>query len=203
MQQVLIVALHEEIDEEACSVFTADQSTEEKTDADAKFHKEIRKAFNGYNSFHGAGLPVNRSTHNLIAKSHGNLCHLSNDRLACMICTARFATDVVETAKTLVCQICDRVAAPGAASKVNEKRHTEFNVLLGSGNFVFYCCNDKCHWVCHFVDAFNTWQARDMVVERNGVTSEFAADTLAHFWMGVFGAPVEVMCDQGKEFLGG
>ena len=40
------------------------------------------------------------------------------------------------------------------------------------------------------------------MVDGRGVTSDFAADTFAHFWVGVFGAPVEIMCDRDNEFAG-
>ncbi len=34
------------------------------------------------------------------------------------------------------------------------------------------------------------------------VNSEFAADTLSSYWIGLLGAPLELMCDQGGEFQG-
>ena len=40
------------------------------------------------------------------------------------------------------------------------------------------------------------------MVDGRGVASAFTAETFAHFWVGVLGPPVEVLCDQGSEFQG-
>ena len=155
-RQVTYCALHTEVEEDIWDVFETEFFEVLAIEENTAFEEEVRKRFSqlskeeaarrgdvsgisaryGYISFDGPGLLVNRPTRNLFAKLHGNLCHPSNQRLARMLSVAGFASDIVEAAKHLRCQICERIAAPAANPKVNEKRPTCVNQLVGSDSFV-------------------------------------------------------------------
>ena len=173
---MVLHALHEEIDEQEWAVYACDFDAL-AVEENARFKEEVRKKFRelsqaeaerrgdvsgigaryGYISFEGAGLLVNRASRNLIAKLHGTLCHPSNIRLSRMMNIAGFSKEMVEAAKALRCQICERVAAPQSFPKINERRPTAFNVLVGTDSFCIFSCDSRSKfWVCHFVDSFNT-----------------------------------------------
>ena len=81
----------------------------------------------GYISFRGAGLRLPQRTRNALAKLHGVLCHPSNERLARMLLLDGAAPEIVAGAKDLVCMICARLSAPGAAPQVSAKKPQRFN----------------------------------------------------------------------------
>ena len=217
-------ALHEEVSQDEFDVYCAVADVN-AVEENARFEEEMRKKYKeisqedaarrgdvsgigaryGYIHFEGPGLLVNKATRNLIAKLHGNLCHPSNQRLSRMMAIAGFESKVCEAVKYLKCQICDRVAAPASAPKVNEKRPTVFNQLVTTDGFCVLSADSKTmYWACHFVDAFNTWSAGDLQEDpAKRISSKFAADVFSSQWVSILGAPTELMHDQGNEYVKG
>ena len=153
----------------------------------------------GYISFRGAGLRLPQRTRNALAKLHGVLCHPSNERLARMLLLDGASPEIVAGAKDLVCMICARLSAPGAAPQVSAKKPQRFNEECLMDTFYVWL-RDGSKWaVTHILCGFCTQHGGDV---NKDASSQHAADVLNDRWVAVFGPMQRVQVDAGTEFRG-
>lgn len=112
----------------------------------------------GYIGFVGLSLRSSKTLRNQVAKLHGVFGHPSNDRLARMLNLKGASSEVIEAAKNLRCEICERISAPQSAPKSSSKTPEDFNAHCSMGSF-FVLAADGNRWnVAHIVDGFCTLQ---------------------------------------------
>ena len=153
----------------------------------------------GYISFRSAGLRLPQRTRNALAKLHGVLCHPSNERLARMLLLDGASPEIVAGAKDLVCMICARLSAPGAAPQVSAKKPQRFNEECLMDTFYVWL-RDGSKWaVTHILCGFCIQHGGDIAKD---ASSQHAADVLNDRWVSVFGPMQRVQVDAGTEFRG-
>ena len=135
------VGLADEVPTKFWSVYTA--GTEKDKSSDAAVREEFQRLQHAeeerrgdvrggaaryqFMSFGGPGLRFSRVVRNALAKLHGVLGHVSNEKMARMLALEGANREVLEACKALRCEICSRLAPPQADPKVSAQQPRTFN----------------------------------------------------------------------------
>ena len=139
----------------------------------------------------------NASLQQLVFKLRCKFGHPANDSLARSLRLGGARQPVVEAAKRVKCSTCDRVRPPKEVPKVGVPRADEFNQVVGVDLFYISDCNKTTRMVLSIVDHAATFHVLRWAQGRS--PDEIAA-VFQEAWIGVLGAPAQVLYDHGGEF---
>ena len=131
---------------------------------------------------------------------HRRLGHPTNQTLARMLKLGGAANEVVEMAQHYKCPVCVQVGAPGRYLKQKPyARTTVFGRQLHCDLKYIHDYNNKLFVALSVVDAATSFHMA--VLLKNRQAAHCARKLLRH-WVSLYGAPQEVVLDQGGEFDG-
>ena len=105
--------------------------------------------------------------------------------------------EILEAAKRIKCDSCDRVRTPKDPPRVGVRKADQLNERVGVDLFFLQDCQNPSRSVLSMVDYATSYHLLRLVPKRSG--KEVAA-LFAEAWVGTFGAPKELVHDQGSEF---
>ena len=135
----------------------------------------------------------------LAQKLHVKYGHPTNEVLARTLRFGGATEEVVEAAKRVTCDVCDRAQKPKQPPKTTAKQATQFNQIVGLDLFWIRDSQDNQHVVLSTVDQASTYHVLKLIPEKSSST---VATGFAESWVTPFGSPHTIYVDQGKEFEG-
>ena len=135
----------------------------------------------------------------LAQRLHARYGHPTNEVLARTLRFGGATEEVVEAAKRVTCDVCDRAQKPKQPPKTTAKHATQFNQIVGLDLFWIRDSQDNQHVVLSVVDQASTYHVLRLIPEKSSST---VATAFAEAWVTPFGSPHVIYVDQGKEFDG-
>ena len=133
----------------------------------------------------------------LVYRLHCKFGHPANSMLARTLRLGGARAEVVEAAKRIRCSTCDRVRAPKDPPRVGVPKTDQFNEVIGVDLFYVQDCKQQSHMVLSMVDHATTFHVLRLVPKRS---PKEVAVLFSEAWVGTFGAPKQIIYDQGSEF---
>ena len=142
---------------------------------------------------------IDKETKTGVKTAHRNLAHPSREAFLRMLRLGGASEDAVKYAKHWTCPVCAEKQQLRSSRPAGMPRAEEFNDTVCIDLLEIKDVNGTRHDVVSIVD----WASRyHMALITDGKSSREIAKTLAKHWMTAFGAPRQVMADQGGEFQG-